>query len=102
MNASEDSLLSRQRQVMMKSRSQESENRIQNSESRIQNTKAETASTDSVFLFFWLLASGFWILLFPSSSYAARRSLAQHCSRARAGVARERLFRPALKDCVPD
>jgi hypothetical protein len=34
MNASEDSLLSRQRQVMMKSRSQESESRIQESEEK--------------------------------------------------------------------
>jgi hypothetical protein len=35
--------------------------RSQESESRSQNEWAETASTD--FLFFWLLTSGFWILL---------------------------------------
>jgi hypothetical protein len=33
--------------------------RIQNSESRSQNDKAETALTDAVFLFFWILNSEF-------------------------------------------
>jgi hypothetical protein len=48
--------------------------------------KAETASTDFVFLFFWLLDSDSWILLFLSIWRTQMEALASKVRRLRVGL----------------